>query len=754
MPGRQVVRQRTLNPLFEGSNPSRAAKTSRSLLSPPPIKNLLKNFFGYDEFRPLQKEIIENILQKKDTFVLMPTGGGKSLCYQLPALTFEGITLVISPLIALMKDQVDSLKTSGISAEFLNSTLSAREIFEIQERIQRNDLKILYVAPERLALPEFQEILKSAKISLIAIDEAHCISEWGHDFRKEYRNLKVLKTSFPDVPIVALTATATTKVKDDIITQLHLENAKTFFSSFDRKNLTLRVTEKQKTFEKLLHLLKKYQNESVIIYCFSRKETEKIAADLQANGFNTLAYHAGLSAQERKENQEKFIRDEVQIMTATIAFGMGIDKPDIRLVVHYSFPKTLEGYYQEIGRAGRDGLPSECVMYFTLADKRKHDFFIDQMNDEEEVLQSREKLNQVITFAEWPLCKRKHLLAYFGEESPETSCDACDSCLSPKEQFDATIITQKILSAVIRTQNRFGKNYIINILLGKETPQILQNRHESLSVFGIVQDSSLKELSTIIQMLVSFGFLGKEMGKYPTLFVTEKGTEFLKQKQTITLSKTTKEPEGRTLRKKKGAIDFDPILFEELRSLRKKIADEQEVPPFVIFGNVSLQQMAYYFPINTEDFSKMSGVGAMKLQKFAEAFLQVINTYVTDKNITPKSPPSEYTSTSKRAAPSRSKSERYQQTKQMVEQKKSLEEMAQAQEFQKNTIVNHIERLLEAGETLDIEYLKPHKEKFDTITNAFKVCESEQLKPVFLYLKEEFSYDEIRLARLFLNTSF
>ncbi|MCK5085376.1 DNA helicase RecQ, partial [Candidatus Parcubacteria bacterium] len=487
------------------------------------MKKLLKTYFGYDEFRPLQEEAIDSVMQGKDTFVLMPTGGGKSLCYQLPALKFEGLTLVISPLIALMKDQVDALKTNGISAEYINSSLLPVEIQGIQEEISQGKVKILYVAPERLALQSFQNFLKGVSIKLIAVDEAHCISEWGHDFRPDYGNLKLLKSQFPKIPIIALTATATSKVREDIIKQLSLDEHNSFISSFDRENLAMIITRKKRAFDKLLRLIQKHKNEPTIIYCFSRKETEKIAMNLQAEGFDALPYHAGLNNETRKKNQELFIKDEVSIIVATIAFGMGIDKPDIRLVVHYTFPKTIEGYYQEIGRAGRDGLSSECVLFYSYGDVRKHEFFIDQMEDTIEQEKCREKLSQIIGYCEAMTCRRKYVLEYFGEEylsdekKAKKGCEACDICLNPNPLFDATEITQKILSCVIRTGSRFGRNYIADVLLGKNSQQITENMHCDLSVFGIVQDFNKDEINHIMRSLITSGFLQVSPGKYPTV---------------------------------------------------------------------------------------------------------------------------------------------------------------------------------------------------------------------------------------------
>ena len=446
---------------------------------------LLKSHFGYDGFRPLQEEIIANVLSQRDTLVLMPTGSGKSLCYQLPALRLSGLTVVVSPLIALMKDQVDTLKANGIAAEFINSTLSPEEIAHVQAQAIKGQLKILYVAPERLGLSRFRDFLRTLNVSLIAIDEAHCISEWGHDFRPDYRNLKIMRRDFPESPVIALTATATERVRDDIITQLGLQQAQKFLSSFNRPNLTYHIQPKRAAFSMLLALMHRHEDEPTIIYCFSRKDTENLAADLSENGLMALPYHAGLDNPVRQETQEKFIRDEVPIIVATIAFGMGIDKPDIRLVVHYDLPKTLEGYYQETGRAGRDRLPSECVLFYSYGDKMKQDYFIEKIEDDTERENARQKLVQVIEFCELQTCRRKCLLEYFGEKWKEENCGGCDVCLTPKEEFDATEIAQKILSGVIRTGQRFGVNYVVDVLRGGKTERVLDLKHDKLTVFGI-----------------------------------------------------------------------------------------------------------------------------------------------------------------------------------------------------------------------------------------------------------------------------
>lgn len=590
--------------------------------------NLLKTHFGYDQFRPLQEKIINNVLAKKDTLVLMPTGGGKSLCYQLPALKFSGVTLVISPLIALMKDQVDSLQANGIKAEFINSTLPYDEIEQIQMRAQEGKIKILYLAPERLSLGHFKEFLKSIEVSFIAIDEAHCISEWGHDFRPDYRSLKNLRNIFPEVPVMALTATATNRVRKDIIEQLGLKNGQSFMASFNRPNLTYIIKPKDRAFENLVMLLEKYKGESVIIYCFSRKNTEDLAEDLRYEGLKAEAYHAGLEQNKRRETQDKFIKDEIDIIVATIAFGMGIDKPDIRLIVHHNLPKTLEGYYQETGRAGRDGLPSECVLFYSYGDKAKQGYFISQIKDKTEQQNAYNKLSQVIEFCELATCRRKYLMEYFGEKWEKDNCKACDSCLTPRAEFDATIITQKILSAVIRTEQYFGTSHIIEILTGSKSKKIRDFNHDTLTVYNIVNDFSRTELRDIIGQLIKGEFLIQDAGRYPILKMTNKGYKFLKNREKINLAKLSEVDVESS--KQKESLQYNEKLFENLRVLRKKLADQKGVPPFIIFSDVSLQEMAYYLPQSLENFAKISGVGAEKLAQFGETFLKVITKFTKE----------------------------------------------------------------------------------------------------------------------------
>jgi ATP-dependent DNA helicase RecQ len=709
--------------------------------------NLLKTHFGFDGFRPLQEEIIGQALSGRDAFVLMPTGGGKSLCYQLPALKMSGLTLVVSPLIALMKDQVDALRANGIAAAFINSTLNPMEIDKVQTEAQTGKLKILYAAPERLANASFQNFLASLKLSLIAIDEAHCISEWGHDFRPDYRNLKVLRKIFPNVPVMALTATATEKVRADIISQLSLEQAQIFISSFNRPNLSYAVLPKKNSYDQLIEILQQHKNESVIVYCFSRKETENLAAYLRAEGFSALAYHAGLESGKRRTNQEKFIRDEARIIVATIAFGMGIDKPDVRLVVHYSLPKSIEGYYQETGRAGRDGLASRCVLFYSYGDIAKQQFFIRQIEEENERENAYKKLNQMVEYCELASCRRSRLLSYFGEKYKLEKCDGCDVCLSPKAKFDATVISQKILSAILRTGERFGANYIIDILTGARNKKIAERGHQRLSVFGIADDFSKDELRNIVGQLIGKNMIVKTGEEYPVLAVGERGKVFLKNRESILLQK----PESARGAVRKGAgfeADYDRVLFDELRTLRKNIADEKGVPPFVIFGDLALIQMATYFPQSVESFAKISGVGEEKLKQYGKILTEAIRAYAKQNNLSEKNMPAGKPASARRAIRVGST---YQETKELVLRKMSIDEIAKMRKMTAGTITSHIEKLAVAGEEIDIEHLRPPVKKMEKIKLAFQKSGGTALSSVREILGEEFSYDDLRLARLFLK---
>jgi len=611
----------------------------------------LKKHFGYGEFRPLQEKIIRSVMEKRDTFVVMPTGGGKSLCYQLPALLLDGVTIVVSPLIALMKDQVDGLKANGIAAAFINSSLTENERQSVKLWLKKWEIKILYIAPERLNVDGFKDFIKQINVSLIAIDEAHCISEWGHDFRPSYSKLQVLKSICPEIPIIALTATATPKVQKDIIQKLDLINSNNFLGSFDRPNLSLRVVRKRNTFDKLLNLLEKKKWESVIIYCYSRKETEKIADKLRLAGHNALPYHAWLKNEIRKRHQEMFIKDDVDIIVATIAFGMGIDKPDVRLVVHYVFPKTLEWYYQEIGRAGRDGLASDCVLFYSYGDKRKHDFFIDQMDDVEEQSRVRKKLREMIDYCELTSCRRKYLLRYFWEKwknlELSNSCRNCDVCLPSDVELE-------------------------------------------------VLDSSRPKR------------IGAGSG-----------------------------------------LNYNRVLFDKLRVLRKSLSSKYGIAPFMVFSDLSLQEMAYYFPVDLETFGQITWVGKQKLESFGLVFLSEIKIFLNENiDIVPKNKIKSLSKTKSRKK--KNKVPNHIMTAELIGQKFSLEEIVKKQWFRASTIIKHIERLSLEWISCDVEYLRPEEKMLTEIKSAFVILWDGELKPVFDYLNAKYSYEDIALVKLFL----
>ncbi len=710
--------------------------------------DLLKQYFGYDEFLPLQEEIITSVLNGEDALVLMPTGGGKSLCYQLPALRLDGLTLVVSPLIALMKDQVDALQAYGIPAGAINSMMPFSEVRRVHEQARQGTLKVLYVAPERLSLPEFQGFLASLRVSLVAVDEAHCISVWGHDFRPDYRRLGELRRKMPGVPFLALTATATERVRRDIVDQLRLSRPRQFIASFNRPNLSYGVVAKgSDSFDLLVTLLDRHKDTSAIIYCTSRKDTEELAARLRDTGLDAQPYHAGLENEVRRQTQESFVHDRVPIVVATIAFGMGIDKPNIRLLVHYDLPKSLEGYYQETGRAGRDGLPGECVLFYSFGDVSRLEFLIGKSEDETERHNARQKLAQVVEFCQLQSCRRKYILGYFGEEWGTENCGGCDFCLVPKEEFDATIIAQKILSAVIRTEQRFGINHVSAVLRGANTKAIRQRGHDRLSVYGIAEKFSDGELKEITGLLVAEGLLFKSSGEYPTLNVTKAGRMFLKNREKLALSRPKLEEEKESTASR-AVLDYDRALFSVLRGLRSSLAAEQDVPPYVIFGDVTLQQMAYYFPQSRDSLGRISGVGARKLEQLGDTFLAAIVDYASSHDLKERLIP----------ARKRSKSDRgnrlgttYDQTRQLLQQGMSIKEIARERGLAESTIAGHLNRLVRAGEKLDLGPLLPPQERFDKIRAALVETGGEYLSPAKEVLGDEYSYDEIRIVWLYLS---
>jgi len=709
------------------------------------VLDQLKAYFGFDRFLPLQEEIIAKVLAKRDTLVLMPTGGGKSLCYQLPALHFKGLTLVVSPLIALMKDQVDGLRANGVPAGLLNSTLASEEASLVQDQARQGKLKILYVAPERLALPGFQRFLQSLEVSLIAIDEAHCISEWGHDFRPDYRNLKALRQSFPGVPVIALTATATEQVREDIVSQLGLAKPEIFISSFNRPNLTYTIQPKTEPLGSLLHLLEKHQGGSAIIYRFSRKATEETALELSERGFNALPYHAGLERDVRRETQEKFIRDQVQIVVATIAFGMGIDKPDVRLVVHYDLPKTVEGYYQETGRAGRDGLPSDCVLFYSYGDRSKQEYFISQIEDDDERDKAHTKLDQILALCDLQTCRRAYLMEYLGESWPKTECGGCDICLLPREEFDATEIAQKILSTAIRTGERFGVNHLVDVLRGSANKAVRSRGHHELPVFGISRDVDSDELKEMVRSLVTNGLLAQQGNGYPTLAVSQKGKTFLKNREQLTLTRPKHAAPVQQLQPGDRETAYDTKLFDELAALRLEIATDREVPAYVIFGNKALQQMAFHMPQNELEFSKISGVGDAKLREFSEPFLKVITEYMRANG---RSVAVERVPVNAPKKKVRGISMSIRETVDLVNQGLSLDEVAEERGISETTIRSHLERFVQEGGQIDLEHMMPSDERRTRIEAAFKEMGEARLTPVRDALGDDYTWEELAVVRM------
>jgi len=606
-------------PVRAPSDPSKA-----ELLMP------LKRYFGYSSFRPLQEEIIRDSLAGRDVFALLPTGGGKSLCFQLPALVRKGLTVVVSPLIALMKDQVDSLRANGIQAACLNSSLEGDQRRSVWRDLHQGKIRILYVAPERLFVGTLTEELKQWNLGAIAVDEAHCISEWGHDFRPEYRKLSELRTQFPEVPFIALTATATERVRSDILTQLNLRNPATYVASFNRPNLTYRVLPKAQAYSQIVAFLKSRPSDSGIIYCASRNSTEALAAKLNADRIPSLAYHAGLENDVRSRNQERFLRDEVRVVCATVAFGMGINKPNVRFVIHHDLPKNLEGYYQETGRAGRDGLPGECVLLFSAGDVAKQIGFIDEKTDEQERRIARQQLQQMVHYSESSECRRTDLLRYFGEAYPATGCGACDNCLSPRATYDGTLQAQKLLSCVFRIRQKsgfaVGLNHVVAVLTGSESEQVQRWGHQSLSTFGIGKDLNRNEWGAIGRELVRLGLLQQDPGQFPTISLTDEGRAALRERRVIQLTRPREAVKPRT--SKPGDIDCDELLFDKLRRLRKRLADEQGVPPYIVFGDTSLRHMARDKPVTDDGLLEIPGVGETKLRVYGEEFLTEIREHV------------------------------------------------------------------------------------------------------------------------------
>lgn len=599
-------------------------------------QQVLQQLFGFEQFRPGQQAIVEHLIAGESQLVIMPTGGGKSLCYQVPAIVREGVGIVISPLIALMKDQVDSLNANGVEAAYLNSTQSAEERRAVAARLRQGTLQLLYVAPERLLAQGFIEYVQQFKIALFAIDEAHCISQWGHDFRPEYRALGQLVGQFSDVPLIALTATADEVTRQDIIQQLHLQQAHIHIASFDRKNIQYTVTEKSnQPFKQLTEFIDKQGNQAGIIYCSSRKGVEELMLRLRDRGYSVDAYHAGLPAEVRDRVQDQFQRDDVQIIVATVAFGMGVDKPNIRYVVHYDIPKNIEGYYQETGRAGRDGLPARALLLFGMSDIGKIQYWIAQTQDEQQRQTEQHKMNAMVGYAEASTCRRRVLLGYFGEALID-DCGNCDVCLEPPVRYDGLQDAQKFLSCVFRLQQHYGVNYVIDVLRGADAQKIKQSGHDQLSTYGIGRMQPKEHWLSVCRQLIHLGYLYQDITQYGVLRLTEQARGVFKGDAVIELAHARNRSyvdASSKPKRKEMRIDYDKQLFEYLRQLRKKLADERDVPPFVIFSDATLAEMAADMPTEPYQFLEVNGVGQKKLDNFGDEFMDLIQRYIDDEPI-------------------------------------------------------------------------------------------------------------------------
>jgi ATP-dependent DNA helicase RecQ len=667
----------------------------------PNLLALLKQYFGFETFRPLQEEIIRDALAGRDVLALLPTGGGKSLCFQLPALARDGLTVVVSPLIALMKDQVDALTASGVPATFLNSSLKADESRARLRGLHNGEFRLLYAAPERLMLSGMLADLQRWGVNLFAIDEAHCISEWGHDFRPEYRQIAQLRERFPQIPFMALTATATERVREDIAEQLKLRAPARYVASFNRPNLTYRISAKTGAYGQVLDFLRAHPRDSGIIYCQARKTTESLAEKLRADGIKAAPYHAEVPKDERSANQEGFLRDEIRVICATIAFGMGINKPNVRFVIHYDLPKNIEGYYQETGRAGRDGLPSECVLLFSPGDVQKYLGFISEKPPSEQVI-AREQLSQMVHYAECSGCRRVELLAYFGEESAEENCGACDNCLTPRATFDGTVAAQKFMSCVFRIRQAgsfgVGLNHIIEVLTGAQSERVLKWGHQHLTTYNIGHEHTRSEWAAIGRELIRLGYLRQTTDKFPVVELTDAGRAVLTARTKVTLTKPVAAPEKQVSHV--GEITCDELLFEKLRRLRKELADARAVPSYIIFSDVALRQMARLYPQTEADFSRISGVGASKLREFGAQFLEEIAAHL---RANPKQIFADTSFTQKPAAPQRSKlTETVVATLHYWRGGRTVEEIARLRDVKPTTIYGHLADAVESGEKFDL----------------------------------------------------
>ncbi|MBD2714602.1 DNA helicase RecQ [Hymenobacter sp. BT646] len=712
----------------------------------PDLKGKLKEVFGYGQFRGTQEAIIQNVIEGHNTFVIMPTGAGKSLCYQLPALVLPGTAIVISPLIALMKNQVDQLNAFGVNAQFLNSTLSKSEINRVKKDVISGEVKLLYVAPESLTKDETIEFLQKATISFVAIDEAHCISEWGHDFRPEYRRIRGIIDNIGQVPIIALTATATPKVQLDIQKNLQMDDASVFKTSFNRTNLYYEVRPKHNTKKQLIQYVKQRKGLGGIIYCLSRKKVEEIAELLKVNDVRALPYHAGLDPQVRMANQDAFLNEDADVIVATIAFGMGIDKPDVRFVIHYDTPKSIEGYYQETGRGGRDGLDGDCLMFYSYDDIVK----LEKFNKDKPVTErdnSKLLLQEMANYADSAVCRRKQLLHYFGETYPK-DCGFCDNCKHPKEKFEAKDEVAMALKAVVQTEQRFGLDHIGTVLMGMNNAHVESYGHNGLPIYGQGKHHDAQFWNSLLRQCLIFGLLEKDIENFGVAKITDKGMDFIENPQSIKLTKDhdyeEEVKEEQEQEEVQQAAGHDEVLFQMLKDLRKKMAKEKNLPPYVLFQDPSLKEMATTFPLKMDDLAHVGGVGQGKATKFGTPFLALIKKYVDDNDIETA------TDVVVKSAVNKSKIKIY--IIQQIDKKMDLEEIASSKGIDMRELMEEIEHICYSGTKLNLDYyidgVLDH-ERQDEIYDYFMSASTDNIAVALKELgSDEYTEEDLRLMRI------